>query len=200
MTISDADHRETNRIFIIDGRKQSLRSWCRELDIPYGRAYSRILAGWEAADVLDPKYYGRTHGASQTPEYMVWKNMKGRCNNPKNSVYKHYGKRGITVCARWLTSFENFIIDMGARPSALHQLDRIDVNGSYSPENCRWAAPTQNARNKRNNRLISYNGETLPLSAWAERTGIAYNTLRMRLEAGWEPERALTEKLARKLS
>lgn len=84
---------------------------------------------------------------SKTPEYRAWQDMLQRCNNPRNPAYRHYGGRGITVCARW-QCFANFLEDLGPRPPA-HSLDRIDVNGSYAPANCRWATAAEQARNTR---------------------------------------------------
>lgn len=94
----------------------------------------------------------RTHGLARTKTYISWISMKTRCSN-KNDKYKYgiYGGRGITICDRWLNSFENFLEDMGKRPKN-HTLDRIDSTGNYEPDNCRWATPLQQARNRRLNK------------------------------------------------
>jgi len=93
------------------------------------------------------------HGLSKAPEYAVWEHMKERCYRKTNTAYKNYGGRGISVCDRWRNSFLAFYEDMGDRPSSKHQLDRIDNNGNYEPDNCRWVTVEKNARNKRNNVL-----------------------------------------------
>jgi hypothetical protein len=98
--------------------------------------------------------YGLKHGMHGTVEYNSWDSMVQRCSNPNNN-YSDYGGRGITVCDRWLESFKNFYEDMGPRPSDIHSIDRIDVNGNYEPSNCRWATPKEQARNKRNIKIKS---------------------------------------------
>lgn len=88
------------------------------------------------------------HGMSKWPEYRVWNTMKYRCFNPNSDMYHRYGGRGIIVCERWKNSFSNFIKDMGRRPSSNHQIDRIDNDGNYEPENCRWVTPSENRLNQ----------------------------------------------------
>lgn len=89
-----------------------------------------------------------THGASRTSEYHIWNTMKGRCSNPRAEKYKDYGGRGITVCEHW-HKFENFIADMGPKPTPIHSIDRIDNEGHYTPDNCRWATPKEQMSNQR---------------------------------------------------
>ena len=130
------------------------------------------------------------HGLTRTPVWESWRGMLDRCTNPKHANFPSYGGRGIKVCDRWAT-FENFLDDMGERPEGM-SLDRIDVNGDYCPENCRWADRVTQARNTRTNRLITYGGITKTLTEWAEDLQINVSTLIYRLRH-WTLERALTE-------
>jgi hypothetical protein len=95
----------------------------------------------------------RTHGMNGTPEYRAWDSMLTRCNNPKSKPYPRYGGRGIKVCDRW-RKFENFLADMGPRPSKDLSLDRIDNDGNYEPGNCRWATIKEQNNNKSNCRHL----------------------------------------------
>jgi len=133
----------------------------------------------------------RTHGLSASREYKIWRGIKDRCENPRCKAYPRYGGRGIRVCERW-KSFEAFFADMGKRPSG-RSLDRVDNDGPYSPENCRWATPTQQARNQRTNRRVTFLGVTLTVPEWAEITGLNYHTLFNRLNTlRWTVKDALT--------
>lgn len=138
-----------------------------------------------------------THGQSTTKEYRAWHGMKGRCNNPNDKAYADYGGRGIRVCDRWNNSFEAFLADMGAAPSANHSLDRINNDAGYEPGNVRWATVTTQLRNQRRTHYLTYNGETLSLAAWAERVGLPRAALSSRIHAGWATDRALTQPLRR---
>jgi len=132
------------------------------------------------------------HGLSYTSEYRAWQQMRLRCMDPKHKAYPNYGGRGITVCAQWLDSPAQFYADMGPKPSARHELDRRDNSKGYSPENCRWVTRATNDRNRRSNRLVTHNGETLALAEWCERFGKPCDTVKKRLDAGWPVEKALT--------
>jgi len=132
------------------------------------------------------------HGMSKSPEYNAWKQMKVRCRSRSAKRWAGYGERGIRVCPRWENSFLTFLADMGPRPSNT-SLDRYpDNSGDYEPGNCRWATQEEQQNNKRSNRLIAFNGETLTLTQWARQGGIRAETLRQRLdEWSWPLERAL---------
>ena len=118
--------------------------------------------------------------------------MHQRCEDPKNNGFKDYGARGIAVCQRW-SDFSAFLEDMGKRPAGGYQLDRKRNHEGYSKENCRWVTVEDNNRNKRNNVMIKWRDEELPLVAWAERLKINYWTLSNRIHRGWTVERALTQ-------
>jgi len=135
----------------------------------------------------------KKHGMFGTKEYSSYHRMKDRCFDKKNKDYKNYGARGITICDRWLNSFENFYADMGNKPTPKHSIDRIDNDGNYEPSNCRWASNIQQARNKRNNRKITINGVTKIISEWADVYGINGSTIRQRINLGWSEVDAVTK-------
>lgn len=120
------------------------------------------------------------HGMYNTKLYHAWYAILERCNNPKDQAYKNYGGRGIRVCERWL-EFKNFFADMGERPKG-KSIDRIDNDGPYSPENCRWATREEQRNNTRSNRFYTYKGEKLSLRQWARRYKIDHRTLAYRLD------------------
>jgi hypothetical protein len=120
-----------------------------------------------------------THKRSGTSEHNIWQTMKARCSNPNNSSYKNYGGRGITVCDSW-KEFANFYKDMGSKPAG-KSLDRINNDGPYSPENCRWATQKEQCNNYRRNIVITFRNETHTLTEWSAILGIRYATLRKRL-------------------
>lgn len=138
-----------------------------------------------------------THGKTHTAEFKIWDGMKQRCHCPTDPGYERYGGRGIFVCQRWRDSFEAFLADMGTRPEGC-SIDRIDNDGPYSPDNCRWATPKQQQRNRRANRMFTINGETRCMSEWAEAFGVDYKTLKARIRQGWEINDALNRPMAKR--
>ncbi len=143
----------------------------------------------------------KTHGMRNTKLYNKWYDMKRRCYNKKNKHYADYGGRGITVATHWKDDFLAFYADVSKLPhfgEKGYSLDRIDNNGNYQLNNIRWATIKEQANNKRNNHLITYNGETHTIAEWAGITGIPYKVLLPRLTRyHWDTERALTEKAFR---
>lgn len=133
-----------------------------------------------------------THGEKGTPEWAAWQSMKSRCLNPNDQNYHNYGGRGITVHAAWIQSFETFLADVGYRPNPTDSLDRKKNNLGYFPGNVRWANKTEQARNTRRNRLITFEGVTDCMAGWAERIGMSPEALSGRLKAGWSIEKAIT--------
>lgn len=134
----------------------------------------------------------------RSKEYKTWLDMKKRCLNKTSTHYRHYGGRGITIFQPWVSSFERFVMDVGRAPSDTHEFDRIDNNGNYEPGNVRWATRTEQMRNMRRNRVITFRGESLTISGWTERLGLGYSIIGCRLRRGWSIERALTTPLMKR--
>jgi len=130
-----------------------------------------------------------THGMSGTRTYHTWVSMRQRCHDPNHTAYARYGGRGIFVCERWRDSFQNFFADMGKRPEG-KSLDRIDNNGSYSPGNCHWATPLEQANNTRQTRYIMIDGDARPTSEIAAKNGISVDKFIKRCRRGWTVEQA----------
>lgn len=146
--------------------------------------------GMKRPDVAARNRENKKHGMEGTPTYKTWRAMRSRCQNTDDKDYKNYGARGISVCLRW-EEFAAFVADMGVRPLDA-TIDRIDVNGNYEPSNCRWATAVEQSRNKRQNVMVSFNGKTQCIAAWADEIGLERKTLEYRIRAGWNAERALT--------
>lgn len=166
-----------------------------EIILPSHRLHGHTLScGCLATDVLIER--NTVHGKTNTPEYNNWRAMKERCCAESHRQHRDYGGRGITVCPRWLHSFENFLADMGERPTADHTIDRIDNSRGYSPDNCRWATPTEQGRNKRNNATVVIDGREITIIELSEKTGISYTTLYGRINhQKLSPEEAISKTL-----
>ena len=163
------------------------RMQCRSESVTDSCGCQRIVA---ARKVLTGNTYRRTHNLAKTGTYKSWRCMKARCQSVGHIEYHRYGGRGISVCERW-QSFENFLADMGERPEG-HSIDRIDPNGNYEPSNCRWADSSAQARNRRNNRMLTIDGVTQTMQDWSELDGAAdYKNIHNRLKLGWTEREAV---------
>lgn len=124
-------------------------------------------------------------------EYRTWRAMHQRTSDPNSKSYADYGGRGITVCERWST-FENFYADMGPRPGDDYSIERKENDKGYSPENCKWAIRMEQAKNKRNNRILTDGVRTMHLADWARELGCEPGTIMGRINRGWSEARAVT--------
>lgn len=140
-------------------------------------------------------------GASKTTcsEYLCWWNMTKRCNDPINKSYHRYGGRGITVCEEWLV-FENFVRDMGRRPSYKYSIERKDNSLGYSKDNCYWGTPKEQNNNRRDNKIITYQNKSQSAQMWADELKIPRYVLVSRLSRGWSIEKAFSEPLDKRRS
>ena len=174
------------------------RRWlCRcqcgtEKSVPghYLRRGASRSCGCLQVELFVAKY--KTHGKKHTPEWRAWSSMRCRCLNPNHAAWSRYGGRGITICRRWLDSFQAFLNDLGPKPGPGYSLDRIDNSGNYEPGNCRWATRIQQERNKRSNRRFDWEGRSYTLSELGSKCGLLPGTLADRLDYGWSLEKALT--------
>lgn len=134
-----------------------------------------------------------THGKTNTRTYRIYRGMLNRCNNVNYGPYPDYGGRGIRVCDEWST-FEGFLCEMGECPPGL-TLERVDNNGPYSKANCIWGTRREQARNRRSNHMVEFNGRKQCISAWEQELGFKEGTLKARLQNGWPVERAITTRV-----
>lgn len=136
--------------------------------------------------------YGQSNsiGDSRSPEYHTWSGMIHRCFSDRGDDFKRYKSRGITVCERWMV-YDNFLKDMGRRPSPKHSLDRIDNDGNYEPGNCRWATKSDQAKNTRRTRILTVDGVSKSMKDWAILVGVPYGAIQARLNRGWSHEKAV---------
>lgn len=164
--------------------------WATVARLNCGRGhYCSKQCGGAAAVARGQVAYKGRHGLSRNGNgtYSTWESMRCRCNTPTASGYERYGGRGIKVCKRW-ELFENFLSDMGERPPEM-SLDRIDPNGDYAPENCRWATWPEQCRNTRRNRIIAYEGSDWCITDLASHLRVDLGTLRYRIKTDWPSER-----------
>lgn len=131
------------------------------------------------------------HHMYNHPIYKVYFSMKSRCHNKKNKRYKNYGGRGIVMCDEWKDSFEQFYKDMGPKPSPKHSIDRINNNGNYCKENCKWSTREQQDSNKTNNIFISHNGITKTITQWSKILNVSVQTLMKRHNNKWDDSKII---------
>lgn len=158
-------------------------------DLAYGKTISCGCWNREKTTKMNT-----THNQTNTRLYMTWQDMKKRCSNPKSIGYHNYGGRGIKVCEEWKNDFQSFY-DWAMANGYTDELtiDRIDVNGNYEPNNCRWATIKEQGFNRRNNHLLTFNGITKTMMEWSMETGLNYDCIRARInDYGWSVEKALT--------
>lgn len=168
------------------------------MDTHNERVKERLVSS--TRDVFTGRYeetHGHFRGNKPSLTYASWDAMVMRCVNPKNIGYAHYGGRGVLVCERW-RKFENFLEDMGERPSKEHQLEREDNDGNYEPGNCRWATRKEQARNRRSNLRLTLNGVTRTAVEWSEELGVSLNTIAKRKSRGWSDTDALRTDCSKK--
>ena len=164
---------------------------CGKTTIAMGKCLKKGII--ETCICLRKSRHREKHNLSSSRLYRIWSLMKNRCSNPKAQNYKNYGGRGISVCTRWTDSFSNFLEDMGSKPYK-KSLDRINNNGNYCKENCRWATSKEQARNSRRTHYIEAFGKKQCIIKWAEETGINPYIIRSRIKSNWPIEKALTKK------
>lgn len=133
--------------------------------------------------------HGHAKRGRKSPTYLVWENMRRRCNSPTAANYVNYGGRGIRVCEQW-SSFKGFLADMGERPDGL-TLDRVDNDGNYEPGNCRWVTKFTQGQNRRTSRIVEYQGRTQNLKQWCKELGLRYSLTFCRIAyQNWPIDRA----------
>ena len=138
----------------------------------------------------------KTHGMTDTKLYIIWQNMKHRCNDPNNNMFANYGGRGIKVCDEWMSGFEPFLKwALGPGYQEGLSIERIDVNGNYTPENCKWITMQQQWLNRTDSHHLTAFGKTQTIKEWADESGLKYDTIERRINLyGWTSEEAVTIK------
>lgn len=204
--ISQAPTRYQQRSERPNGQGKAVRYWnvqCSCGSPPYELSERKLIngVGYCQSCARTHTNPNKSHGESggnrkkkrkqETAEYRIWKAMKNRCCNPKYKQFKDYGGRGIKVCERWLHSFENFLVDMGRRPSPKHSIERRRNHDDYSPDNCHWGTSHEQRRNRRTNVNVMINGKTQCVTDWMRELGVPKATYSWRRKQGWSREEAL---------
>ena len=191
----------TTTLLTYNNETLKISEWAKRFNISNQLIRQRLERNWDLHKIFHtPPIAPKTHGHGGNSDiglrpsytYYTWIHIKRRCYNPRSKAYSRYGGKGITVCDRWINSFENFLADMGEKPSRKHSIDRINNSLGYFPENCRWATQKQQCRNQSTNRYFFHEGENLTLAEWSERKNINRGTITTRIDRyGWSIEKAL---------
>ena len=155
-------------------------------------AVDAVLSLFQGSVKIKVIKHGHSSKANPTPEYRAWSAMKTRCFNVRARSYKDYGGRGITVCPYWRISFENFLADVGHRPSKFHSLNRINNNGNYEPGNVEWTTADNQTTNRRTTIFVKFRGKRVPLAKVCRILELNRNVIWARIDRGWTPERAIS--------
>jgi len=155
----------------------------RKSDLKSGKTHSCGCLQRERVKEKNTKHGECTNG-KDSKEYKALRHIIQRCYNPNHKFFSYYGGRGIKVCDRWRYSFENFLEDMERAPSSRHSIDRIDNNGDYCPENCKWVTSKEQANNRRNNKYFEYEGNVQNFTQWKKELKVSYIFIYNRLENG----------------
>jgi hypothetical protein len=196
-------NRECAVVLTIDGITKPITEWSKVSGVPSKTIYDRYRLGkssrdavfrpWRVQKALPSLATGVVKSASA--EYRAWKTMISRCTRQSDRSYENYGGRGVAVCSEWMLSFDTFLADVGFRPTDAHSLDRIDCNGDYCKDNCRWATVVVQSSNRRSARVFTANGETQTVAEWARRCGVSHSMILRRIEIlHWPVEQAVTTK------
>lgn len=169
------------------GSRRRVTVVCTRCGQKYERNYDTVIAH-NKYDRGCISCGNETHGEcgsknGKTREYVTWRDMLARCEQPSSRNYKWYGEKGIKVCKRW-HDYRAFLKDMGRKPTPKHTLDRIDPDGDYCPENCRWATPKEQAMNKKSTTIIEWNGEKDSITGWAKRLDMVVPVIKRNYEMG----------------
>lgn len=173
---------------------------CNRTDIKGFGMCAMHYQRWKAHGHTDRTQTPRGLTLKYATEYSVYTAMKTRCYNKKSVPYDNYGGRGIKICDRWLgpDGFVNFVADMGTRPDNSVSIDRIDNDGDYCPENCRWATSKEQSNNRRSNKKLFYDGVEYTEAELADKFNMNRSTLSRRIKAGYTVEEAVSRPLQQK--
>lgn len=187
-------------IGVVPGKANRCVCRCQCGSLLYSHSYRVLTGNTKSCGCLKKDQTAAiksTHGMSKSKEYRCWQSMKERCYSGDWRVNAGYKKRGIVVCDRWLERFENFYADMGPMPTPKHTVERVDNNGNYCPENCKWATKQEQTRNTSRNVHIEVNGCRKTRSEWSRVGGISEEAIKYRLSIGKSPVESI---FAHKLS